>query len=193
MSWRAQAAADARTNTEPPNLCYGQSRNTHIWQEEKAATHRTATPNEHGVFAEPVYYDWHREWDRVRVLLGRDDVQAILKECVNLHFDGSGRTAGGKNGYYIVPYERHRKYPWYHQSHSRLGNGEQDNILKELLTGSDLVAKLREEEAQLLETIDVTLIDPDYDSDDDENILWETIFLDDHPEWNKLCDRTHTQ
>jgi hypothetical protein len=116
--------AQARADGEPPGLCshppVPPGIRAYIWPEEKAATHSTAKPNEHGVFAEPVYYDWDRDWGRVRGLLRRDDVQAILKECVNLHCDRGGHT-----GYYVVPYERHRNFPWYHMSHRRIGNEEQ--------------------------------------------------------------------
>ena len=66
-SWRVTAAADARAakDGQPPHLCCGsatRTRGTKIWSEEKEATHLTAKPNEHGVFAEPVYYDWDRDW-----------------------------------------------------------------------------------------------------------------------------------
>ena len=72
-SWREEAAAQARADGEPPGLIshppVPPGIRAYIWSEEKAATHSTAKPNEHGVFAEPVYFDWDRDWGRVRGLL----------------------------------------------------------------------------------------------------------------------------
>ena len=63
-SWREEAAAQARADGEPPGLIshppVPPGIRAYIWSEEKAATHSTAKPNEHGVFAEPVYFDCDR-------------------------------------------------------------------------------------------------------------------------------------
>ena len=69
----------------------------------------------------------------------------------------------------------------------------QDRLITELLTGSDLVAAMCEEEAVLLETIKIVdppyWYDPDDEAGTDPNDMLEHLFNDANPEYMELMNR----
>lgn len=89
-----------------------------------SGTTATAVPDENGRFAEPVYYDWGANWDRVSSFVETREVQDVLMRCINEVTDG----------YYFTEWNEETIWPFLFVSHGRYGNGEQDGLLSEHLT-----------------------------------------------------------
>ena len=89
-----------------------------------SGTTATAIPDENGRFAEPVYYDWGANWDRVSSFVETREVQDVLMRCINEVTDG----------YYYTEWNEETIWPFLFVSHGRYGNGEQDGLLSEHLT-----------------------------------------------------------
>ncbi|KAJ1407738.1 hypothetical protein B484DRAFT_423615, partial [Ochromonadaceae sp. CCMP2298] len=142
MDW-----TDLLENADPPWLTTGPcSKALPAWT---AGTTSTEIEKQ-GHFARPVYFEWQQHWHLVGPLFDRDDVQLMLEAGVNEHKD----FVDDITDYRLVPkYKRSIKWPWYHISQSRLGNGEQDSIIRELLPLEE-VRKVRQREVALLQAVD---------------------------------------
>ena len=95
----------------------------------KAPTSGTTSisiPDASGRFAEPVYYDWGANWERVSELVETQEVQQVLMRCVNEVADG----------YYFNDWNGETIWPFLFLSHRRYGNGEQDSLMAKHLTPS---------------------------------------------------------
>ncbi len=89
-----------------------------------SGTTATAIPDENGRFAEPVYYDWGANWDRVSSFVETREVQDVLMSCIN-------EVA---NDYHFTEWNEETIWPFLFVSHGRYGNGEQDRLLSEHLS-----------------------------------------------------------
>jgi len=96
------------------------------YQGPTSGTTATSTPDANGRFAEPVYYDWGANWDRVSELVETKEVQEVLMSCVNEVADD----------YYLKDWNEETIWPFLFVSHRRYGNGEQDDLIAKHLTPS---------------------------------------------------------
>jgi hypothetical protein len=94
------------------------------YESPTSGTTATAIPDENGRFAEPVYYDWGANWDRVSSFVETREVQDVLMRCIN-------EVA---NGYHFTEWNEETIWPFLFVSHGRYGNGEQDSLLSEHLS-----------------------------------------------------------
>jgi len=94
------------------------------YESPTSGTTATAIPDENGRFAEPVYYDWGANWDRVSSFVETREVQDVLMRCIN-------EVA---NGYHFTEWNEETIWPFLFVSHGRYGNGEQDGLLSEHLS-----------------------------------------------------------
>jgi len=94
------------------------------YESPTSGTTATAIPDENGRFAEPVYYDWGANWEKVSSFVETREVQDVLMRCINEVTDG----------YYFNEWDENAIWPFLFVSHGRYGNGEQDGLLSEHLS-----------------------------------------------------------
>ena len=80
-----------------------------------------------GNYSEPVFYDWHRNWSEVKGLFELPIVQNALTRCINQLKEDD------LTDYWFIKKGKKEKYPFWYHRHRRSGNGEQDEITRELL------------------------------------------------------------
>ncbi|KAL7555045.1 hypothetical protein ACHAWF_018703 [Thalassiosira exigua] len=100
----------------------------HPYPSPTAGTTATATPNAHGAFSEPVYYDWGANWDRVSDLVPTQPVQDVLKKCV----------VEAYGGYYFCEWDEDKVWPFLFNGHRRVGNGEEHALMGKYLPHSSV-------------------------------------------------------
>ena len=142
------------------------------WQPGMKATETTesASPDETGVYATPVYFDWRACWPLVKALFDQPETQRILHLSV-AHSRGEEKWGvpfdPARNRELLAPYDKSLKWPYFHQTkYDRCGvDGDWEQILiARALDGDDAT------EARLLEKVlprlYATLVAALEDSDD---------------------------
>jgi hypothetical protein len=140
----------------------------------KHGTTAYAAPNEKGVYAEPVFYDWGANWERVKTLVPGKRVQRALKLSLQ----------GVADGYLFRPYERESIWPHLFVMHRRYGNGERDGMVNEYLPES-FIRDVNNRMANYTQALGQVMVE-DYlaspaewdneeevEDDDDDNAVWE--------------------
>ena len=93
-----------------------------------SGTTATSVPDANGHYAEPVYYDWGSNWERVSELVETQEVQQILMQCVNEVSDD----------YYFNEWDESKIWPFLFVGWRRYGNGEQSALINKHLSASQL-------------------------------------------------------
>ena len=115
-----------------------------------SGTTTTSIPNEFGRFEEPVYYDWGANWGRVAELVESREVQQVLMRCVDIVSEGN----------YYKEWDEETIWPFLFVLQRRLGNGEQNALMKKHLSASQL-RELNDIAADRLQTSGESILSSD--------------------------------
>ena len=112
---------------------------SYVREPHTSGTTATETANARGRYSEPVYFDWHAEWPRVRRLFEEAETQRILNVAI-VHARALGwevclsYASDDMNVDEVIkPYDVELKWPYFHLGQDRASDGEQDKMVCELL------------------------------------------------------------
>ena len=97
-----------------------------------------------------MYYDWGANWGRVAELVESREVQQVLMRCVDIVSEGN----------YYKEWDEETIWPFLFVLQRRLGNGEQNALMKKHLSASQL-RELNDIAADRLQTSGESILSSD--------------------------------
>ena len=120
-----------RDGQDLPGLTWGVT-NPYSLYRSRGTTDTEVPDAATGRYAEPVFFDFARQWARIKPLFDLPEVTATLRAAI----DDICTREGNSRDYYITPWDKvkgRQKYPFDFVHHRRYGNGEQDDLIREIM------------------------------------------------------------